>query len=231
MPTNSENVAYLKKAHLFSDLTDEELAAIAGHVTIREFRKGQVILFEEDTNKYMYSVLEGEVKVFSTTEDGKDSIVAFHGAGESFGEVSLIDQQTTPATVAAVEKSLLLIIGRSDFFDILLSQPKVMNRLLLLLTGRLRHSWSQIRLLHFKDATNKIMASIKVMADERGEECADGVLLKLRLTHQNIADMTGLTRETVTRVVDKWKKSGLISLDENRHLLLSSKFFEENFNL
>lgn len=231
MSENSKNVSYLKQAHLFSDLTDEELEAIADRVLLREFQKGQVILFEEDTNKYMYSVLEGEVKVYNTAEDGKDSIVAFHGAGESFGEVSLIDQQTTPAMVAAVEKSLLLIIGRADFFDIVLHQPKAMNTLLLMLTGRLRHSWSQIRLLHFKDAANRIMASIKVMADERGEECADGVLLKLRLTHQNIADMTGLTRETVTRVVDKWKKSGLISHDGNKHLLLSKKFFKENINL
>lgn len=231
MSVNSKNVAYLKKAHLFSDLTDEELETIADRVLLRKFQKGQVILFEEDTNKYMYSVLEGEVKVFSTAEDGKDTIVAFHGAGQSFGEVSLIDQQTMPATVVAVERSLLLIIGRDDFFDIVLQQPKALNSLLLLLTGRLRHSWSQIRLLHFKDAANRIMASMKVMADERGEKHADGVLLKLRLTHQNIADMTGLTRETVTRIVDKWKKSGLISLDENKHLLLRPEFFEENFNL
>lgn len=228
---DSKTVAYLKKAHLFSDLTEEELHAVADHVALREFQKGEIILFEEDTNKYMYSVLEGEVKVFCITEDGKESIVAFHGSGESFGEVSLIDQQTTPATVAAVEKSLLLIVGREDFFDIVLQQPKAMNRLLLLLSGRLRQSWSQIRLLHFKDAANRIKALIKVMSEERGVNCSDGVLLKLRLTHQNVADMTGLTRETVTRVIDRWKKSGLIAVDQNRHLLLKPEFFEENFNL
>lgn len=225
---SQRNVAYLKQAHLFSELTDDELADVAERVTLREFHKGQVILFEEDTNKYMYSVLEGEVKVYYMTEDGKESIVAFHGAGESFGEVSLIDQQTTPATVAAVEKSLVLIISRDDFFEIILHQPKVMNSLLLLLSGRLRHSWGQIRLLHLKDAANRIKASMQVMADQRGEECGDGVLLKLRLTHQTIADMTGLTRETVTRVIDRWKKSGLLSVDENRYLLLHEMFFEEN---
>jgi CRP/FNR family transcriptional regulator len=225
---SDKNVEYLKRADLFSDLTEEELHDIASRVTLREFNKGQVILLEEDTNKYMYSVLEGEVKVYYITDDGKESIVAFHGSGESFGEVSLIDQQTTPATVAAVEKSLVLIIGRDDFFEIILQQPKAMNRLLLLLSGRLRHSWSQIRLLHFKDAANRIKASMQVMAEERGEQCSKGVLLKLRLTHQNIADMTGLTRETVTRVIDRWKKSGLVSIDENRHLLLHELFFEEN---
>lgn len=228
---SEKNIAYLKQADLFLELGKDELVDVADRVSVREFRKGQVILFEEDTNKYMYSVLQGEVKVYYTTEDGKESIVAFHGAGESFGEVSLIDQQTTPATVAAVEKSLLLIISREDFFDIILHHPNAMNRLLLLLVGRLRYSWSQIRLLHFKDAANRIKASIKVMAGERGLKSENDVVLQLRLTHQNIADMTGLTRETVTRVIDKWKKAGVVAVDENRYLRLSPEFFEENFNL
>ena len=66
---------------------------------------------------------------------------------------------------------------------------------------------------------------------ERGEPVPGGVLLKLRLTHQNIADMTGLTRETVTRVIDKWKKKGLLSIDGNRHMLISNKIFQENASL
>jgi len=231
MANKNDNVEYLEKTLLFSDLTAEERASVTGHIAIREFQKGQVILFEEDANKYMYSVLSGEVKVFYTTEEGKESIVAFHGVGESFGEVSLIDQQTIPATVVALETSLVLIIGRDDFFEILRTQPKVMHKLLLLLTGRLRLAWNQVRMLHFKDASYRILTSIRDLSMERGEPVPEGILLKLRLTHQNIADMTGLTRETVTRVIDKWKKKGLLSIDENRHMLINHKVFEENFTL
>ncbi|MCK4509231.1 MAG: Crp/Fnr family transcriptional regulator [Desulfuromonadales bacterium] len=231
MASTCGNMNLLKQAQLFADLSLKELESISCRVTLREFKKGEVILYEEDANKYMYSVLEGEVKVYYSSEDGKESIVAFHGAGESFGEVSLIDQKTIPAMVAAMEKSLVLVIGRDDFFAIIQSQPKVMHKLLLLLSGRLRHSWKQVRMLHFKDASNRVMASIKEMAAERGEVGPEGVLLTLRLTHQNIADLTGLTRETVTRIIDKWKKSGLVSLDENRHMLIRHSFFEENFSL
>jgi len=231
MTNSTSNIEYLKQAQLFTDLSLDELESLASRVVVREFQKGQVILHEEDTNRYMYSVLEGEVKVFYSLEDGRESIVAFHGKGESFGEVSLIDQQTIPATVEALERSLVLLISRDDFFEIIQSFPKVMHRLLLMLSSRLRLSWSQVRMLHFNDAANRVMASIKDIAAERGEEAPGGVLLKLRLTHQNIADMTGLTRETVTRVIDKWKKSGLLTIDENRHMLFSHTFFEENFNL
>jgi CRP/FNR family transcriptional regulator len=231
MATTSGNMDLLRQAQLFADLSPKELESISCRVTLREFKKGEVILYEEDTNRYMYSVLEGEVKVYSFTEDGRESIVAFHGAGESFGEVSLIDQQTTPAMVAAMERATVLIVSREDFFAIIQNQPKVMNKLLLLLSGRLRHSWSQIRMLHFNDASNRVKASLQEMAAERGEEGPDGVLLKLRLTHQNIADLTGLTRETVTRIIDKWKRSGLLSLDENRHMLIRHSFFKENSTL
>ena len=231
MSNTGGNIDLLKQAQLFADLSIEELESVACRVTLREFKKGEVILYEEDTNSFMYSVLEGEVKVYYSSEGGKESIVAFHGAGDSFGEVSLIDQQTTPATVAAMERPLLLIVGREDFFAIIQNQPKVMHKLLLLLSGRLRHSWNQVRMLHFNDAANRVIASMKEMASERGEEGPEGVLLKLRLTHQNIADMTGLTRETVTRVIDKWKKSGLLSIDENRYILIRHSFFEENFSL
>ena len=231
MASTSCNMNLLRQAQLFADLSLEEIESVSCRVTLREFKKGEVILYEEDTNRFMYSVLEGEVKVYSSSKDGKESIVAFHGAGDSFGEVSLIDQQTTPAMVAAMEKSLVLIIGREDFFVIIQNQPKVMHKLLLLLSGRLRHSWNQVRMLHFKDASNRVMTSIKEMASERGEVRPDGVLLKLRLTHQNIADLTGLTRETVTRIIDKWKKAGLLSVDKNRHMLIQHSFFEENLIL
>ena len=231
MAEYNANHDYLEQTQLFSDLTADERSSVTGHIAIREFQKGQVILFEEDANKYMYSVLSGEVKVFHTTEEGKESIVAFHGVGESFGEVSLIDQQAIPATVVALERSLVLIIGRDDFFELIRTQPKVMHKLLLLLTGRLRLAWNQVRMLHFKDASYRIMTSIKDLSMERGEPVPEGVLLKVRLTHQNIADMTGLTRETLTRNIDKWKKKRLLSLDENRHMLVSHKVFEENFTL
>lgn len=226
-----EKVQYLRLAQLFSDLTDEELNAISARVSLREFQKHEIILFEEDTNRYMYSVLEGEVKVFYTSEEGKESIVAFHGKGESFGEVSLIDQLTIPATVAAVEKSVLLIIERKEFFKIIYDQPKVMNKLLCLLAGRLRSSWNQVRMLHFKDASFRVMLSIKELSAERGTPVQKGVQLNLKLTHQNLADMTGLTRETVTRVLDKLKKMDMLSIQENRCMLITHKFFEENSHL
>ena len=127
MAEYNANHDYLEQTQLFSDLTADERSSVTGHIAIREFQKGQVILFEEDANKYLYSVLSGEVKVFHTTDEGKESIVPLQGVGETVGEVSLIDQQAIPATVVAQGRYLVLLIGRDDFFGILRTQPKVMH--------------------------------------------------------------------------------------------------------
>jgi len=219
------DLSLLSQIELFADLSREELTMLAGRVTLKEFRKGQVILYEEDAHDFMYGVLRGEVKVFRTTSDGKEAIVAVHGSGDSFGEISLIDQQTIPATVAALENALVALVTRDHFFDII-RHPKVLNRLLRTLTTRLRDSWSQIRLLHSKEASQRVSTLIHTLLDKRGEPSEDGMILKLRLTHQSLADMTGLTRETVTRILDKWKDSGWITTDDNRHMVIKESFFK-----
>ena len=83
MADANSNTNLLKQAQLFADLSTEELESVSCRVALREFKKGEVILYEEDTNRYMYSVLEGEVKVYYSSEGGKESIVARTSRGGS----------------------------------------------------------------------------------------------------------------------------------------------------
>ena len=88
-------------------------------------------------------------------------ILAFHRSGESFGELSLIDQLASPATVCATEDSIVAIIARNDFLEMIHSHTKILHRLLLTLTSRLRASWQQNRILHFRDATFRIRSLLE----------------------------------------------------------------------
>jgi len=218
----------LKQIELFSDLDAEQISAIAPRVTLKEFGKGEIIFHSEDTNKFMYAVLRGEIKVFQMGSEGKEMILAFHRSGESFGELSLIDQLASPATVCATEDSIVAIIARNDFLEMIHSHTKILHRLLLTLTSRLRASWQQNRILHFRDATFRIRSLLENLSQTHGEDHSNSVILQTRLTHQCIADMTGLTRETVTRVIDKWKNEGCMSRDVNRRLVIQKSFFEKN---
>src|SRR5919197_5428985 len=142
----------LRNTQLFSSLTDEELLQVGGMISIKEFARNAVVLRAEDTNAYMYIILAGKVKVVQSTEEGKETILAIHSVNEFFGEVSLIDGKTAPATVIATEDSLIAIISRYDFHSLLSSQRTLVAKLLQVLCERFRDCWEHIQILNQKTA-------------------------------------------------------------------------------
>jgi CRP/FNR family cyclic AMP-dependent transcriptional regulator len=214
----------LSKIELFSSLTDVELRKVREKIVIKKFRKNEIILHEENTNEYMYIILEGEAKVIQVTGEGKGIIVSMHKAGDFFGEQSLIDGQTVPATVTATKDSVTAIISRNDFYDLLFGQQKVLENLLHILSLRLRDAWKRIQLLNFNNGAQRIKMLLLMLSETYGTTNPRGTVLNIKLIHQDIADMTGLTRETVTRVLDKWQKTGEIQVLKNKFILLRPEF-------
>ena len=220
-------IEHLKNIQLFFSLTDDELHQIKDKLSLKRYKKHEVILFEEDTTEYMYIILNGKTKVVQTTEDGKEILLAMHHSGEFFGEMSLLDGKTSPATVVAMEDSSVAIISRQEFYSLIRAQKRILDNLLLILCSRLRDSWEKIQLLNLKNASQRIKILFLMLSDRYGEKTAEGVTLNIKLTHQEIAEMTGMTRETVTRMIDKWQKDGEISVLKNRFIHLSSHFITE----
>jgi CRP/FNR family transcriptional regulator len=221
-------IEFLKNIQLFSSLTNEELLHISSRVIVKEFKKNEVILYEQDTNEFMYIIVFGKVKVIRTTKDGKEIILATHKSNELFGEISLIDGKTSPATVSATEDSHIAIISKKDFYFLLSNQSKVLEKMLQILCSRLRESWKMIQILNFKNASQRIKMLFLMLSYDNGKKTSEGVILDIKLTHQNIADMVGLTRETVTRIIDKWKKNGEIKVLKNKCILLSHDFLQKD---
>lgn len=220
-----------KKIQLFSSLTDEELHKITDRLVVKKFRKNEIILQVEDTNKYMYIILNGKTKVIQTTEDGKEILLAMHQSGEFFGEMSLIDGKTSPATVIATEDSTVAVISKEDFYSLVKTQKKVLDNLLLILCSRYRESWEKIQMLNLKNASQRIKILFFMLSDKYGEKTTEGVTLNVKLTHQEIADMAGMARETVTRVIDRWQRDGEISILKNKFIHLSANFLQRDLNL
>ena len=214
----------LKRIRLFNALTDEELCDISPKVILKEYKKNHVILREQDTNSFMYIIVQGKVKIYQVTDGGREMILSVHSSGEFFGEMSLIDGKTDPATVAALEPSLIAVISRNEFYELLHSQKKVLENLLALLCTRLRESWKKIQMMNFNDASQRIKMLLLMLAEDYGEKTDEGITLRIKLIHQNIADMAGLTRETVTRVLDKWKNSGEIKITKEKYIHLTPEF-------
>ncbi len=228
--TVMENISeFLKNIDLFSLLSDKEIEQITNKLTVKKFKKDEVILQEEDTNEYMYIILSGKVKVIQIKESGKEIIIALHQSGDFFGEVSLIDGRTAPAMVLSTEDSVIALISKKDFFSLLYSQTKVLDILLQILCTRLRESWDRIQILSFNNASDRVKMLLILLSNEYGNRTKEGIKLNIKLTHQEIADMAGIARETVTRIIDKWIKDGDLEMKE-RLIFMSNGFIKNSIS-
>jgi len=223
-----DKAASLKNIQLFSELPDRELRQIGWQLALKTFRKNETILYEEDTSEFMYIILSGKVKVIKTTGEGKEIILAMHNSGSFFGEMSLIDGKTSPASVIATEDSVVSIISKNDFYSLLFSHKKVLENLLKILSSRLRTSWDTIKLLNFNNASQRIRTLFFMLAEEHGRRTPEGIVLNANLSHKEISEMTGLTRETVTRVMDKWQKAGEVAILKNKSVRLNPSFHKRD---
>lgn len=186
----------LQAIPLFAHLTDEELARMGELTRQRKHPKGSVILFEDDPGDALYVVIEGQVKVVLIGEDGREVILATLADGDFFGEMSLIDDKPRSAHVIAMETSNLLVLRRDDFQRCLEDNPRIALGLLRALTKRLRLADSKIGGLVLLDVTGRVARLLLEMADEN-----DGVVISRKVTHHQIAQMIGSSRETVSRTM------------------------------
>src|SRR4030065_2819796 len=220
-------IEHLKNIQLFSSLTDDELHQIKDKLSLKRYKKHEVMLFEEDTTEYMYIILNGKTKVIQTTEDGKEILLAMHHSGEFFGEMSLLDGKTSPATVVAMEDSSVAIISRQEFYSLIRAQKRILDNLLLILCSRLRDSWEKIQLLNLKNASQRIKILFLMLSAKNGGKRVEGEKLNTKLTTREIAEMTGMARETVTRVISKCQKEGGNNILRNKFIHLSAKFLQK----
>jgi CRP/FNR family transcriptional regulator, cyclic AMP receptor protein len=216
----------LKGVDLFSALDDQQLDTVAQMIIEKAYRKADIILMEDDdSNQSLFIIAKGEVKVVLTAEDGREAILASLKEGDFFGEMSLLDGEPRSATVRAVEDSRLLTIRREDFLTAMKKQPDLALTLLGEMSRRQRKSNRQISSLALMRVYGRVAATLLQLMEERGirTKTKDGKsisVVKDRPTQQFIADMSGTTRETVSRVLNFFQKKGYIVLDGKDLLIL-----------
>ena len=206
-------ISLLRQVPLFEGLDDEQLDAIALVTITRRFDKDQVIILAEEEGNALFIISSGQVKVSIVSEDGREVILSLLGTGSVFGELSLLDGKPRSANVVATENTDLYMLRRSDFLQLVYKVPQIAVGLLAELAARLRKTDRKIGGLALLDVTSRISETLLQLADEHGTETDDGVLLKSRPTHQQIANMSGTTRETVSRVLKRLEKQEYITTE------------------
>jgi CRP/FNR family transcriptional regulator len=211
---------FLQRVPLFATLNDTEFKNLEAIFRIRAYQKNQVVFLEEEAGTYMYIVLAGKVKVTKSTPGGKESILTIHRQGDFFGEMSLLDGKSSPATVSAMEDCKIAAISAADFNRHLMTNEKVVRQIIKVLCARLRHVWAQIQSLSYSTAEARIRGGIRQLSMKHGVADARGIIIDLKITHQEIAEMVGTSRETVTRTLARLQKDGIIQIEGRRIILL-----------
>jgi len=210
---------YLKKIPLFGELAPDSLTKLAEKVELVEVRRRQVVYLPGDPGQSVYFVNGGRVKVSKVTRDGKELTLAYRGPGEIFGELVLIDGGPREEMAEAMDNALLTVVERGEFDQLVQREKTVGFRLTKVLAHRRREVENKIEHLVFKDVNAKLAGLLLRLAGEYGVDDARGTLVAVKITHQEMANLIGSTRETVSLTLSQFKRRGLIQSDGRKVVL------------
>ena len=202
---------FLRNVSLFEGLNDVELEAIFELSFTRNFAKDGVIILAEEVGDTLFIIEEGQVKVSIVSEGGREVILSLLGPGAVFGELALLDGKPRSANVVATDDTSLVMLRRSDFQQLIYKTPQIAMALLAELARRLRRTDRQIEGLALLDVASRISETLLQLATDQGKETAEGIAIESRPTHQELANMSGTTRETVSRVLKRLENQGYIA--------------------
>ena len=225
-----KNIELLKTVSLFWDLNKVELGYISDKMVSKKFENGNLIFLEESEGKNLFFVVEGSVKVTRLSKDGREVILAMLNAGDFFGEMSLLDGEARSANVIALEETEVLSLNRDDFLVVLHDYPKIAIQLLKEMTSRLRKSDRQIVSLSLSDAEKRIALCIVRFADEQGVIKNGQVTIPKIPIQQDIANMAGTSRETVSRAMSLLTEEKYIERNGKELKILNYKNFIKEFD-
>lgn len=211
----TDRLKFLRKIPYFSNIDDHELQAIADIMIERSYDKGRVLFMEGEFGEAVHFVIEGRVKIYKTSENGKEHILYIAGPGDIFAEVILFNEVNYPATAEVIEKSRIGKIRNEDLEQVLKAHPSMAVAIIKVLNKRLIDAQQRVKSLALDNTHGRTARMLMKLAMEHGVKTEKGVELELSISRQELANMVGTTRETVTRVLMAFKKYNLIEIERN----------------
>lgn len=222
-------LSFLQNVPIFADLEEPELKKIEKLGLRKKYKKGNIVVLEKEMGAALFVIVSGKVKIVRTDEDGREVILSIFGPGEFFGEMSLLDGLARSASVVALAKAELFMIHRRDFLKLLNEHPQVAISLLGELTTRLRKADTQIKSLSLKDASGRVANVILMLADDIGVFRKGKVEIDELPLQQDMANMAGTSRETVSRMLHQFIREGHLQLEGNKLTINDYEEFRKQY--
>lgn len=213
----------LQRVPFLGALTAEDREALAASVTHRRFRKGDIIFQREDDGQALFIVEDGSVRVYFPGAQGSDLTLAVFRPGDFFGEMSLLDGRPRSASAAATMDSVVVTLERSDFIALLTSRPKAALAVLEVVSRRLRGASEMASDLAFLDVGGRLAKRLLDLMGTHGKRSQNGTLLDVTVTQEELANMIGVTRESVNRNLGEFRRLGLIRNQGRKFVVIDAE--------
>jgi CRP/FNR family transcriptional regulator, cyclic AMP receptor protein len=204
------DVALVRSVPVFGDFSDAEIAAICSTVTKRHYARHEFIVRESDSGDAFYIVTRGSVAVCHAAPDGHETILSILKEGDFFGEMAMFDSSLRSASIKTLTEVEVGLIQQETFLAMLEQHPRLTRQFVVVLAERLRSANRLVATTTSQDARARVASLLLYLAERFGEPIETGTRITLRLTHQEMANMIGTTRETVNRALNRFWDEHLV---------------------
>jgi len=209
----------LQRVPFLAVLSTEDREELAASVLRRRYARGDIIFQREDPGQALFIVDRGSVRIYVPGSQGADLTLAVLGPGDFFGHLALLDDRPRSASAAALATTSALSLERADFLRLLASRPEAALAVLSEVARRLRDTNEMASDLAFLDVGGRLAKKLLDLAAVNGVQRRDGILVDILLTQEELANMIGVTRESVNRNLSLFRRLGMVA-SEGRRIVL-----------
>jgi len=203
----------VRRAPLFTALDDAAAASLRASMDTVKIAKGSILFKEGDDGEHLYVIVEGKIKLGTSSGDGRENLLSILGPGEMFGELSLFDPGPRTSSATAVTDAKVLSLSHGKVIPWLKQNPDVALQLLARLAQRLRRTNEAVGDLVFSDVPGRVAKALIDLGDRFGKTSAEGLLVNHDLTQEELAQLVGASRETVNKALADFAGRGWLKLD------------------
>jgi CRP/FNR family transcriptional regulator, cyclic AMP receptor protein len=225
----AKKIEYLRSISLCENMNADEIRNLSDHCLLKKFAKKNIIFMEQDPGNMFYIILSGKIKVSKINSDGNEVILSILGQGDFFGEMSLLDHNKRNANAVALEDLELLTIERTEFLDVLHKNTAFTFNLLKTFAIRLRTTDIRVKSFFLDDAQQKVLMMLYDMSEKMGISNGKSMTLKDMPNQTDLANLTGISRETLSRIIKKFEMNKIIERDGKDIIICDYKDFTDKF--
>jgi CRP-like cAMP-binding protein len=203
----------VRRAPLFTALDEAAAVSLRASMDSVKIAKGSILFKEGDEGEHLYVIVDGKLKLGTSSGDGRENLLSILGPGEMFGELSLFDPGPRTSTATAVTDAKLLSLGHEKVIPWLKQNPEVSLQLLTRLSQRLRRTNEAVGDLVFSDVPGRVAKALIDLGDRFGKTTPEGLLVNHDLTQEELAQLVGASRETVNKALADFAGRGWLKLD------------------